>query len=335
MFKKIIIIAIIITGGFLYWQSLNSPVDKNGQEVLFVINKGETATQIAENLRANNLISSEFYFKYQVKHSDLNLQAGEYLISPELTTREIIKILSQGETVGSERTIRLIEGWSLKDMANYFEKNGVVSAKDFLSLAQADISGWKFNFSKPGFLSDAPAKADLEGFLFPDTYRVDKDASAQNIIEKMLDNFNEKLTSEMRAEIKRQGKSVYEVIIMASLIEKEVRSAEDMKIVSGIFWDRIKNREALGSCATLAYILGVNKSQYTLDDTKVDSPYNTYKYRGLPPGPIANPGLNAITAAIYPTYTGYNYFLSDPATGKTIYSKTLNEHNVNKAKYLK
>jgi UPF0755 protein len=122
---------------------------------------------------------------------------------------------------------------------------------------------------------------------------------------------------------------------MASIIEKEVRSTSDMKIVSGIFWNRIKNGQALQSCATLAYVLGVNKAQYSLEDTKVDSLYNTYKYRGLPPGPIANPGLDAITAAIYPESTNYNYFLSDPATGKTIYSKTLDEHNANKYKYLK
>jgi len=122
---------------------------------------------------------------------------------------------------------------------------------------------------------------------------------------------------------------------MASLIEKEVRTSEDMKIISGIFWQRIENRQGLESCATLAYILGVNKPQYSVVDTKIDSPYNTYKHRGLPPSPIANPGLNAITAAIYPKETDYNYFLSDPATGQTIFSRTLGEHNLNKAKYLK
>ena len=139
----------------------------------------------------------------------------------------------------------------------------------------------------------------------------------------------------MRAEIAWQKKTIYEIVTMASIIEKEVRSRADMKIVSGIFWDRIKNGQGLESCATLAYILGVNKPQYTLEDTKIDSPYNTYKYRGLPPGPIANPGLNAIQAAIYPEFTANNYFLSDPATGQTIYSQTLEEHNLNKYKYLK
>jgi UPF0755 protein len=107
-----------------------------------------------------------------------------------------------------------------------------------------------------------------------------------------------------------------------------------MEIVSGLFWDRIKNRQALESCATLAYILGENKAQYSLEDTQINSPYNTYRNRGLPPGPITNPGLNAIKAAIYPIYTDYNYFLSDPKTGDTIWSKTFEEHKQNKWKYL-
>ncbi|MDP2736501.1 MAG: endolytic transglycosylase MltG, partial [bacterium] len=136
-------------------------------------------------------------------------------------------------------------------------------------------------------------------------------------------------------EIKKQNKTIFEIVTMASIIEKEVRSTDDMKIVSGIFWNRIKNGQGLESCATLAYILGVNKPQYSVEDTKIDSPYNTYKYRGLPPGPIANPGFNAINAAVYPENTNYNYFLSDPETGKTIFSKILDEHNANKYKYLK
>ena len=204
-----------------------------------------------------------------------------------------------------------------------------MATDSFLGLAKQPVSQeWRLAYGLPD-------NADLEGFLFPDTYRIDKAAAAADIIKKMLDNFQRKLTPAMLEEIKRQNKSVYEIIALASLVEKEVRTADDMKIVSGIFWQRIKNRQGLESCATLAYILGVNKAQYSVADTKIDSPYNTYKYRGLPPGPIANPGLNAITAAIYPEETDYNYFLSDPATGQTIFSRTLGEHNLNKAKYLK
>ncbi len=336
MKKKIIIIVLVILAvGFLYWQNLNSPMDTNGKEEVFIVNKGETVSQIADNLKKENLIKSPFYFKYVIWRGQLNIKAGEYLTGPKLTTQEIIKVLTTGQALSQEKSIRIIEGWNIKDIGAYLEKNKVVAAKSFAVLAGAPLNGWKFAFTKPEFLNDAPGQANLEGYLFPDTYRIFKDTAVEGIIGKMLANFGKKLTPEIRAEIKRQKKTIYEIVIMASIIEKEVRSRDDMKIVSGIFWDRIKNGQALNSCATLAYILGVNKPQYSLEDTKVASPYNTYKYRGLPPGPIANPGFNAIKAAIYPEYTGYNYFLSDPATGQTIYSKTLDEHNRNKGKYLK
>lgn len=320
--------------GFLYWQNLNSPVDANGQEQVFIVNKGEVIKQIADNLKKENLIRSVFYFKYEIGSGN-NIKAGEYLISPKLSAREIIKILIVGEAVSREKSIRIIEGWSNKDIAAYLEKNNIILAKDFVALTASPLNGWKFGFAKPTFLNDAPRRAGLEGYLFPDTYRIFNNTTGEGVISKMLDNFEKKLTPEIREEIKRQKKMIYEIVTMASVIEKEVRSADDMKIVSGIFWDRIKNGQALESCATLAYILGVNKAQYTSEDTKVDSLYNTYKYRGLPPGPIANPGFNAIRAAVYPEATNYNYFLSDPATGKTIYSKSLEEHNANKYKYLK
>ncbi|MFH1583432.1 MAG: endolytic transglycosylase MltG [Candidatus Falkowbacteria bacterium] len=335
MSKKIIIfLLIIIAVGFLYWQNLNSPVDANGQEQVFIVNKGEAIKQVADNLKKENLIRSVFYFKYKIGAGD-NVKAGEYLISPKLSTKEIIKILTLGDAISKEKSIRIIEGWSNKDIGAYLEKNNIISAKDFIALADSPLSQWKFSFLRPDFLNDAPKQAALEGYLFPDTYRIFNDTTGEGVIFKMLDNFDKKITPEMIKEIKRQNKTIYEIVTMASIIEKEVRSADDMKIVSGIFWNRIKNRQGLESCATLAYILGVNKPQYSVEDTKVASPYNTYKYRGLPPGPIANPGFNAIYAAVYPENTNYNYFLSNPATGKTIFSKTLDEHNANKYKYLK
>jgi UPF0755 protein len=252
-----------------------------------------------------------------------------------LTIREIVKILATGEALSKERKITIVEGWNINDIDKYFKENNIISDNSFINMAKAAIGNWQLEIERPEFLSDAPLSANLEGYLFPDTYRIFKDAAAEDIVKKMLINFNDKLTDEMRNEIARQGKTIYEVVTMASIIEKEVRTPEDIKIVSGIFWDRIKYGQSLESCATLAYILGVNKEQYSIEDTKIDSPYNTYRNPGLPPGPICNPGLNAINAAIYPQYTEYNYFLNRQDTGETIFSKTLDEHNRNKAKYLK
>jgi UPF0755 protein len=183
------------------------------------------------------------------------------------------------------------------------------------------------------FLADIPQGKTLEGYLFPDTYFFLKNAASEDIIKKMLDNFGEKLTPDLRTEIENQKKSIYDVITMASIIEGEVKSENDRQIVSGIFWKRVNDNRTLQSCATLAFILGENKKQYTFLDTRVDSPYNTYLNKGLPPGPINNPGLDSIKAAIYPETTDYNYFLTDPKTGQTIFSKTIEEHNANKAKY--
>lgn len=234
-----------------------------------------------------------------------------------------------------EKVIRVIEGWRNVDIAKELVTLGLVSMPQFTAATQLDYSG-KFDF-----LNDKPQSTDLEGYLYPDTYRVYASSTADEIIMKMLTNFDNKLTPQMRADIKSQGKTINEIITMASLIEKEAPISyrtgklDDAKIVSGIFWNRIKSGQALQSCATLAYVLGVNKPQYSEADTKINSPYNTYENPGLPPGPIANPGILAIEAAIYPIKTNYNYFLTPSGSQELIFARTYEEHLQNKNKYLK
>jgi len=231
-------------------------------------------------------------------------------------------------TARPEKVITIIEGWNIKQIDNYLIGQGVKLDK---RLADFNVRDYKSDYD---FLADVPAGADLEGYLFPDTYRVFASTTADEVVRKMLSNFASKVSPEMLTEISRQKKTLHQIITMASVVEKEVASQNDMKVVAGIFWDRIKNGQALESCATLAYVLGENKIRYTHKDTRVESPYNTYINRGLPPGPIANPGLNSISSAIYPTYTDYNYFLSRPDTGETVFSKTYEEHVINTEKYL-
>lgn len=226
--------------------------------------------------------------------------------------RQLANELAAGEVASREVAILIREGLSVKEINDQLKKDGYLLDDSFLKQA-----------------------AGYEGYLFPDTYRVYKDFTAKDLIDKMRANFERKLTADLRADIKNSGHSEKEIIIMASILQKEVRTEEEMKIVSGIFWDRIKIGQALQSCATLAYILGVNKAQYSYEDTQIVSPYNTYLHRDLPPGPVSNPGLVAIKAAIDPTKTDYNYFLSRPDTGETVFSVTLDEHNAAKAKYLK
>ncbi|MDD4332817.1 MAG: endolytic transglycosylase MltG [Patescibacteria group bacterium] len=333
MKKIIILIIVLLLGGyFYYYHAISSPLNKNGADAKFLITQGDGVKKIAKNLVDAQIIGSQFFFETYVwqKGIEKKFIAGEYIVNPKMSIMEIIKNLTGVGPLSNEKNITIIEGWNNKEIAAYLEKQGFGTGDDFLKLVNTN----KYN-ANYGFLNDKSKTADLEGFLFPDTYRVFKDATQEDILMKMLNNFDRKLTDQMRADIAKQGRTIYEIVTMASVIEKEVRSADDMKIVSGVFWDRIKNGQALESCATLAYILGENKKQYSYADTRTESPYNTYVNRGLPPSPISNPGMNALSAAIYPTYTGYNYFLSDPATGKTIFSKTLNKHNANKAKYLK
>jgi UPF0755 protein len=234
-------------------------------------------------------------------------------------------------TEGRKEFIKITfpEGWTAKEMSKRLEANGF-PGNDFLNLAQNPTPEILNQFD---FLADLPKGRGLEGFLFPDTYFFSKEATAEGIILKMLDNFGRRVSADLRQEALKQKRSLYEVTTMASIIEGEVRSETDRKVVSGIFWKRVKEGRGLQSCATLAYILGENKKQYSFEDTRIQSPYNTYLYKGLPPGPISNPGLAAIEAAVRPAPTDYNYFLSDPKTGKTVFSKTIDEHNANKVKY--
>lgn len=341
IFMKKIIFALIIliviaaaaaAAAFVY--DISTPVDRSGADAGFVIEKGDGVKAIGAKLKAAGFIRSRFMFETYVwlLENESKFQAGVYALSPKLSAEEIVRVFVKGKAVNREREIKLIEGWTNREIGFYLEKEKIMAAKDFSALAGPESA--KSFQGKFSFLSDKPAGAGLEGYLFPDTYRIFKDAGGEDVVARLLGNFDRKLEAGMRAEIGRQGKSIFEIVTMASIIEKEVRKTEDMKIVSGIFWNRIRNGQPLQSCATLAYILGVNKPQYTLEDTKTESPYNTYKYPGLTPGPIANPGLNAIEAAIYPAATDYNYFLSDPKTGATVFSRAYDEHVRNKEKYL-
>ncbi|OQA38948.1 MAG: putative aminodeoxychorismate lyase [Parcubacteria group bacterium ADurb.Bin316] len=330
------LISFILVGS-IYLYSASSPASNGDREYLITVNKGEGLNIVSQKLAENGIVKSAFYFKLYSRLRGLGAQikAGDYKLNSSWPPSKILDILTKGDVVNQEREIKIIPGWNLKDIENYLTKNDFISTPDFKQIKEAKVGAWNFSFAKPDFLSDAPAEAGLEGYLFPDTYRIFIGASSEDIVKKLLSNFDKKLTLQMRQDISGQRRSIHEIIIMASIIEKEVNNLQDMKIVSDIFWKRLVNKYPLESCATLAYILGENKKQYSYEDTQVDSPFNTYRHAGLPPGPICNPSLAAIEAAIYPTSTSYHYFLSRPDTGETVFSRTYNEHLINKAKYLR
>ncbi|MBI4709382.1 MAG: endolytic transglycosylase MltG [Candidatus Portnoybacteria bacterium] len=301
-----------------------------GEAKMIEAQKGQGVKEIAAELEEQKLIRSAFWFETYVWLSGKQnkLQAGKYSISSSMNMAQIIDLISGGKVAENDIWVTIPEGFTLKQIKTRLSESGLSVAQDIDNKNAVDLK------SQYQFLADAPSGANLEGFLFPDTYKFDKDSSQNEIILKMLDNFDRKLTDKMRVDIASQEKSVFEIIIMASILEKEVRG-EDRKIASGIFWKRISDNYSLESDATLSYIFDDKIDRHTIEQTKVDSPYNTYKYKGLPAGPINNPGIEAIEAAIYPQESDYYFFLTKSDTGEAVFSKTLQEHNQNKVKYLK
>jgi len=244
-----------------------------------------------------------------------------------------------------EINITIIPGWTLRQVANDWVKKGLFKNEEeiynILGKPAHKYGGLGNNAPDltelfPGFsiLKEKEKNSSYEGFVFPDTYRVYKDAKPEEILRKIFNNLENKITLEMREEIKRQNKTFFEILIMASIVEKEAPDAGSMAKVADIFWRRFNMKWALQSCATVNYVTGKTTPAISLQDMQIDSSYNTYKYRGLPPGPISNPSLTAIKAAIYPEKNDYWYFLSDNQ-GNIYYSKTLEQHNYFKNKYLK
>ncbi len=323
----IVCFALIFLTLFVFWYNLATPLSKGGEEKIFIVQEGEGLQEIAENLRLERIIGHKLVFVLYVylKGDANNLQAGKYNLSPSMNIAEIAKKIIGGDVFHDWVKITIPEGWTSKQIEAKLIELQIVDPQKYTYYA---ISTESFPF-----LTDKPKDGNLQGYLFPDTYYFEKNSSIEEVIKKMLVNFREKLTDDLYEEIKRQNKTLHEILIMASILEKEVRSDEDRAVVSGIFWKRIKDKYPLESCATIAYILEVDKWQYSIEDTRIESPYNTYTNIGLPPTPINNPGLSAIKAAIYPQESDYYFFLTDPETGNTIFSKTFQEHSANKRKY--
>jgi len=331
-FKKItsIIVGILLLIFLFVCFEIYIPINPSSHEVVtFTVQKGWGDSEIAANLQKLKIIRSSYFFRFYVilslKHSDL--KAGEYNLSPRLSIYQIATKMVQGDVIRDN--VVILEGWDIKDISKYLEQKGICTQDYFISLTKKNY------VAEFAFLADKPKDADLEGYLFPDTYEISKTETCEDILNAMLANFDKKLTPELKAEIikdpKGAPKSIFDIVTMASIIEKEVRGLDDKKIVSGIFWKRIAIGMPLQSCATINFITGKNDPGAMLKDIQIDSPYNTYKYYGLPKGPISNPGINSIIAAIYPKKTNYWYYLSN---GKTIFSETLEQHNAARVKYL-
>ena len=340
MKKILIVLSILLLTAFL-WQIL-LPVSSDSNEVVFRIEKGEGSRDIALNLQEEGLIRWGPMFRLYVllTASAGELQAGTYSLSESMNIPRITGKFVNGEVIREKLTV--IEGWNLKNIGYYLENKGIFQAEEFWEVAgfpatdylqATDLPKPKDFSSEYSFLESKPDNVGLEGFLFPDTYEVNMEEKVEDVVRKMLDNFDQKLTLQLREEISKQGKTIFDIVTMASILEREVQTKEDKEIVSGIFWKRMKLQKPLESCATIAYIKGVDQWRYSFEDTRTMSLYNTYLNYGLPLGPISNPDMDNILAAIYPKSTEYLYYLSTPE-GETIFSKTFEDHSRAKAEYL-
>src|ERR1700737_4450676 len=288
---------------------LNQPANPGNSKVRFVVPPGATFHEVADTLHRTGLIDSvtvfDLYARY--KHLDRNVQAGAYELSRNLN---MIQILTALQTA-------IPEGYTIKKAAAALDKGGIIKGSDYLAVA---VQG-QFNYD---FLKDLPPGASLEGFLFPDTYLVPRNGTAKDLIKLQLENFKTHWDDTRKSQAAERKLNPLQIITIASMIEREARFQDDRPLVASVIYNRLASGWPLQIDATVLYAKGVWQSSVTTDDRKIASPYNTYLHTGLPPGPIANPGIKAIDAALQPANTGYFFYLSDPQ-GHNHYAKTNEE----------
>jgi UPF0755 protein len=315
------------------WDAFLRAPQSGAEEVVISITDGERLDDISLSLKKNNLIPSRLGFKIYTKliQADRSFKTGDFTLRVGQSYASLVSALTS--PTPDEVTIVFPEGLNLEQMVEGVEAAfGAGYGNQWLQGLSLDR--WQETYS---FLPEnLSVVRTLDGYLFPDTYKVSRSGFPDSLTYKLLTNFGEKFSPELRAETIRQGKTIDEIIILASILEREVTGDVDRAKVADIFWRRLKIGMALQADSTVHYVVGSDGSTaYTSDiDRSVDSPYNTYKYPGLPPGPICNPGLSSIRAAIYPEANDAWYFLTDN-DGVVHYARTNDEQNQNKVLYLR
>jgi conserved hypothetical protein, YceG family len=311
--------AVLVVFAASTFYSLALPVNAAaGDTVLIGVKTGMSTQTIGELLYSQGLIKSVSVFRAlaRLDGAEGRLQAGDYAFSKAMPVREIIGRLVRGETDFMQFTIP--EGFTINQIAALLEEKKLASAAKFKACAA--------NFAPYDYIAPAAASQyKAEGFVFPDTYRIAAGAGEEQLLKMMTTQFDRQFTPAMRQQAAAHGLSVREVVILASLVEKEARVDKERPIIAGVFLGRLRKDMPLQSCATIQYILGYPKPELTVQDTELPSPYNTYLHKGLPPGPIASPGLAAIEAVLNPANTDYLYFVATKE-GNHIFSRTYEEH---------
>jgi UPF0755 protein len=293
----------------------------------FVIARGETAGQIAKRLEEEGVIRSALAFAFVLYETEREnaLQSGSYTVSPALTPRNIAKLFEKAP--GEQIVLRIIDGWRLTEVATAVNKAFPSITKE--AFTAAAVVGDRNNTVLAGMEPDDP----LEGYLFPDTYFMRPDMTAPQIVGVLLDTFERKVGATLRAASAERKVAIYDIVKLASIVEREARDRAESATIAGVYNNRLEIGMKLDADPTIQYALGEWR-ELSLDDLKLDSPYNTYLYAQLPPTPIANPGAAALEGAARPAEHGYYYFVAkSDGTGGHAFSVTLEEHEANRVKY--
>lgn len=315
---------IIIIVAVASWIGLNRPADSSATATqVFTVAPGSSEVGIANRLYEAHLIKHPLalvaYAKLWVRGT---LKAGDYRLSPSQTPRQILAVIESGDVI---KTVLVVpEGYSVRQI------EAELPAKTGLSVADFTTAMNQVNTSDYSFLASKPSTVDLEGYLFPDSYTLSDKPDARALVKGMLDNFGIKITP-LLPQVKATGLDLHGVITLASIVEKEASKTSDRKLIAGILYRRLAAGMLLQSDVTAAY--PGDAADLTQTQITADTPFNTYVHKGLPIGPICNPGLDSIQAALNPTSSDYSYFLADK-TGVVHYAKTLEEHNAQVSQYL-
>ncbi len=301
--------------------------DPNGDPRPFVIARGETASDIGQHLERDGVIRAAVAFEYVLYENGTqdSLQSGTYTVSPALSPRTLAKLFEKAP--GEQTVLKIIEGWRLTEIAAAVEKSfPKVSKGSFIAAA---VVGDRKN----AVLAGLDAKTSLEGFLFPDTYFMKPDATAAQIIDTLLDQFEQRAGATLRAAAAQRKTSVYDLVKLASIVEREARDRAESPTIAGVYANRLRIGIKLDADPTIQYAKGDWK-ELILADLKLDSPYNTYLNAGLPPTPIASPGQAALDAAANPATHDFLFFVAkNDGTGDHAFAKTIEEQEANRVKY--
>ncbi|WP_162265494.1 endolytic transglycosylase MltG [Abyssisolibacter fermentans] len=321
-----IIMALILFGVKNYYDYLMEPVaSENIKRIEIEIPSGSTTKTIAGILKKNDLIKNREFFVLisKINKNDGHFKAGKYSLNNGMALKEIIDSLIKGGASSRETvSITIPEGYEIKQIAEKLSELENFNKENFIRLVSSD-DNYRDEYE---FLKQVPKGLGLEGYLFPNTYEIYVDSTEDDIIRKMLDEFNKIYIKYIKGQELYKDFTLNDLIAMASIIERETRLDEERAVVSSVFYNRLEIDMKLGSCATVQYVLGERKSHLSIADTKIESPYNTYINKGLPIGPIASPGLKSIQAALNPDDTDYLYFvLTDYDKGKHTFTDNYNE----------